>query len=170
VKRKTSIRQGLEESAGLLLETLARDGERIERLAKLFGSTLARGRTIFFCGNGGSAAEAQHFAAELVGRFVKERRAPLVGEAPDDARGVAVRRHRPVGLRLAPVDVRHRGRVDDGLEFDRPGGGTHLRLVGQIGHCPRHLEDVGAFPAQALADDGPQRAGSARHHHASTLH
>ncbi len=30
-------------------------------------------RTVFFCGNGGSAASSQHFAAELVGRYVKER-------------------------------------------------------------------------------------------------
>ena len=32
-------------------------------------------RTIFWCGNGGSAADAQHLAAELVGRFNQERRA-----------------------------------------------------------------------------------------------
>lgn len=69
------IRRGLEESARLLLEVLERDGTEIERMAKLFAVTLARGRTIFFAGNGGSAAEAQHFAAELVGRFVRERRA-----------------------------------------------------------------------------------------------
>ena len=75
MKRKSPIRAGLEEGARLLLETLERDGARIERMGTLFGSTLARGRTIFFCGNGGSAAEAQHFAAELVGRFVRERRA-----------------------------------------------------------------------------------------------
>lgn len=34
---------------------------------------LRRGRTILLAGNGGSAAEAQHFAAELVGRFRRER-------------------------------------------------------------------------------------------------
>lgn len=35
---------------------------------------LAEGNTIFLCGNGGSAADAQHIAAELVGRFVNDRR------------------------------------------------------------------------------------------------
>lgn len=86
MKRVGSIRRGLEESARLLLETLARDGTRIERMAKLFGATLARGRTIFFCGNGGSAAEAQHFAAELVGRFDRERRAlPAVALTTDSS-------------------------------------------------------------------------------------
>ncbi len=86
VKRVGAIRSGLEEGARLLLEVLARDGARIERMAKLFGSTLARGRTIFFCGNGGSAAEAQHFAAELVGRFVSDRRAlPAVALTTDSS-------------------------------------------------------------------------------------
>ncbi len=37
---------------------------------------LGNGGTIFICGNGGSAADAQHFAAELTGRFfIKDRRA-----------------------------------------------------------------------------------------------
>jgi D-sedoheptulose 7-phosphate isomerase len=86
VKRGSSIRRGVEESARLLLETLAQEGARVERMAKLFRTTLARGRTIFFCGNGGSAAEAQHFAAELVGRFVRERRAlPAVALTTDSS-------------------------------------------------------------------------------------
>jgi D-sedoheptulose 7-phosphate isomerase len=75
VKTPSSIRLGLEGSAQLLLDTLAREEKEIERLARLFASTIRRGKTIFFCGNGGSAAEAQHLAAELVGRFVKDRRA-----------------------------------------------------------------------------------------------
>lgn len=36
---------------------------------------LKKGGHLFFCGNGGSAADAQHIAAELVGRFLKERKA-----------------------------------------------------------------------------------------------
>ncbi|MRI58331.1 MAG: phosphoheptose isomerase [Epsilonproteobacteria bacterium] len=36
---------------------------------------LKKGKKILLCGNGGSAADAQHMAAELVGRFEKERRA-----------------------------------------------------------------------------------------------
>lgn len=36
---------------------------------------LQRGCRVLICGNGGSAADAQHFAAELSGRYVKERRA-----------------------------------------------------------------------------------------------
>lgn len=41
---------------------------------------LARGGKLMFCGNGGSAADSQHLAAELTGRFMKDRR-PLAGLA-----------------------------------------------------------------------------------------
>ncbi|WP_018085581.1 D-sedoheptulose 7-phosphate isomerase [Desulfurispora thermophila] len=45
----------------------------IEQFAKLMAKTLASGCKILLCGNGGSAADAQHIAGELVGRFLKER-------------------------------------------------------------------------------------------------
>lgn len=40
----------------------------------LLAQTIARGNKILVCGNGGSAADAQHFAGEIVGRFRKDRR------------------------------------------------------------------------------------------------
>ncbi len=43
------------------------------KVARQIARTLADGGTIFICGNGGSAAQAQHFSAELVGRFLMER-------------------------------------------------------------------------------------------------
>ncbi len=43
--------------------------------AELLVTSLRAGGKVLACGNGGSAADAQHFVAELVGRFVKERRA-----------------------------------------------------------------------------------------------
>ncbi|HEY3383399.1 MAG TPA: D-sedoheptulose 7-phosphate isomerase [Vicinamibacterales bacterium] len=43
--------------------------------AEALRTALAGGRKVLVCGNGGSAADAQHFAAELVGRFVRERAA-----------------------------------------------------------------------------------------------
>jgi D-sedoheptulose 7-phosphate isomerase len=49
--------------------------EKIERAACLIIATLKKGGKVLICGNGGSAADSQHFAAELVGRFQKERRA-----------------------------------------------------------------------------------------------
>lgn len=45
----------------------------IEEFAAICRNALQNGGTIFFMGNGGSAADCQHIAAEFVGRFVKER-------------------------------------------------------------------------------------------------
>ena len=68
------LRRALEARARLLMLLVERGSGELDALARLFADTAARGRTIFFCGNGGSAAEAQHLAAEMVGRFQKERR------------------------------------------------------------------------------------------------
>jgi D-sedoheptulose 7-phosphate isomerase len=46
----------------------------IEAAGLLMSQTLAAGNKILLCGNGGSAADAQHIAAELVGRYERERR------------------------------------------------------------------------------------------------
>jgi D-sedoheptulose 7-phosphate isomerase len=48
--------------------------EDLERASKLAVETLKRGNKILLCGNGGSAADAQHIAAELTGRYKTERR------------------------------------------------------------------------------------------------
>lgn len=52
----------------------------IEAAAKMMVASLRQGGKIHFCGNGGSAADAQHLAAELSGRFYFDR-APLNAEA-----------------------------------------------------------------------------------------
>jgi len=54
--------------------------EKIESAAKAILKSLASGGKVLIFGNGGSAADSQHFAAELVGRFKKER-APLAAIA-----------------------------------------------------------------------------------------
>jgi D-sedoheptulose 7-phosphate isomerase len=52
------------------LKTLTPD---IEEAAKTVANSVKYGGTVFWMGNGGSAADAQHFAAELIGRFQLER-------------------------------------------------------------------------------------------------
>jgi D-sedoheptulose 7-phosphate isomerase len=49
--------------------------ERLARASRMMYECLSGGGKILSCGNGGSAADAQHFAAELVNRFEAERRA-----------------------------------------------------------------------------------------------
>ncbi|MFZ5564247.1 MAG: D-sedoheptulose 7-phosphate isomerase [Thermodesulfobacteriota bacterium] len=57
------------------MDRLAGIGPAVETAARILSDTIGRGHKILVCGNGGSAADAQHFAAEIVGRFEKERKA-----------------------------------------------------------------------------------------------
>ncbi len=80
------IRRTFAESAATLIAVFARETGGIERMATIFSDTLAAGRTVFFCGNGGSAAEAQHLATELVVRFARNRGAlPALALTTDGA-------------------------------------------------------------------------------------
>ncbi len=63
----------LSELAAVCARELA---EPIAQVTSMVQETLERGGSLFFCGNGGSAADAQHLAAEYVIRF-KRSRAPL---------------------------------------------------------------------------------------------
>lgn len=55
-----------------VIDTLVPD---IEQACEMVISTIKSGKKVLLAGNGGSAADAQHIAAELSGRFVKERKA-----------------------------------------------------------------------------------------------
>ena len=63
-----------------VLEKLPSLDAVIQRAGQLAAQTLRNGGKILFCGNGGSAADSQHLAAELTGRFIKDRR-PLAAIA-----------------------------------------------------------------------------------------
>ncbi len=51
------------------------NAEKLAEVAELCAGALKNGGKILFCGNGGSAADAQHIAAEFTGRLEKDRRA-----------------------------------------------------------------------------------------------
>lgn len=52
---------------------LQNKSEIIEKIAQLWIDALAKGNKVIFCGNGGSAADSQHLAAELMGRYKFDR-------------------------------------------------------------------------------------------------
>lgn len=54
--------------------------QNIQRVGQIMASAFDQNHKVLFCGNGGSAADAQHIAAELSGRFYIDRR-PLFAEA-----------------------------------------------------------------------------------------
>jgi D-sedoheptulose 7-phosphate isomerase len=68
-----SISDHFKESAELISSSADLLGAAINDAAQLMVQTIIQGNKILACGNGGSAADAQHFAAELMGRFEKER-------------------------------------------------------------------------------------------------
>lgn len=73
------IQRGLQEHLGLF-QRLSSLSAEIERAAKLISEALRSGGKLLLCGNGGSAADSQHIAAEMTGRFVKDRK-PLAAIA-----------------------------------------------------------------------------------------
>jgi D-sedoheptulose 7-phosphate isomerase len=58
----------------VILDLLANEKKNIEKLSSLIISTLAKNNQIFVCGNGGSSAQASHFAGELIATFEKKKR------------------------------------------------------------------------------------------------
>ncbi len=69
-----TIKNYFEESCKVKLDFLEKNYENLEKTIEKITECLKRGNKILICGNGGSAADSQHFAAELVGRFKLERK------------------------------------------------------------------------------------------------
>lgn len=69
------IQQRLSDHLEVLQKLMASDlPKKLEKCAKIVEKALKEGHKVLFCGNGGSAADSQHLAAEFVGRFQKERK------------------------------------------------------------------------------------------------
>ena len=71
------IKNIIKESIAVKNNVLANDKllQTIDDIVGVMVGALKNGNRIYFCGNGGSAADAQHLAAELSGRFYKDRHA-----------------------------------------------------------------------------------------------
>jgi D-sedoheptulose 7-phosphate isomerase len=75
---------GLRELSELAATLVDRIGPDLDRALDMVRRTVSAGRTLFFCGNGGSAADAQHLATEYVVRYMRDRRAyPAVALTTD---------------------------------------------------------------------------------------
>ena len=84
VTQSTDLMQSLRdlaETATRAADTLAAD---IAKAVEMFRDAVRSGGTLYFCGNGGSAADSQHMATEYVVRYMKKRRAyPAVALTTD---------------------------------------------------------------------------------------
>jgi len=72
---RARIVAGLREMAETALRTADQIAPQLERAGEMVRDAASRGGTLLFCGNGGSAADAQHMATEYVVRYMKDRRA-----------------------------------------------------------------------------------------------
>lgn len=152
------IREAFEEMSRAAARAARLLPEAITEAAALCARSLSRGGTIYACGNGGSAADASHFVAELVGRMGMER-APLaavsLGVDPSVVTCIAndygydqlfARQIRGLGR---PGDVLlgistsgRSANVLNALEAARAGGVRTIALVGQGGAASLELADV----------------------------
>ena len=81
---RDAMTAGLRDLAELALRTAEQLGPDLDSAAAMVRNTVHRGGTLFFCGNGGSAADAQHLATEYVVRYMRSRRAlPAVALTTD---------------------------------------------------------------------------------------
>lgn len=85
------LQRSLEEHLQAVQATLQSQLAEIERAGALISDTLRQGHKVLLCGNGGSAADAQHIAAELVGRYERQRRAwPAIALTTDTSALTAI--------------------------------------------------------------------------------
>ena len=68
------ISQHFSEHIAVIEQTRREFASTIVQIGEIVARALANSGTLFWCGNGGSAADSQHIAAELVGRYKKNRR------------------------------------------------------------------------------------------------
>lgn len=84
----TDPAQLLRESAAVLQDMARTQASQVRTIGLVVAAALLRGRKILFCGNGGSAADAQHLAAELLIRLspaVNRRPFPAIALAMDSS-------------------------------------------------------------------------------------
>jgi len=74
-KMKDKIKYLIEESINVKKDVISSQLDPIQKTAEAVIATLRAGGKVILFGNGGSAADSQHIAAEMVGRFLKERKA-----------------------------------------------------------------------------------------------
>lgn len=152
------VRAALDAAAALHTAVAATAVEAVVRAAGLMRTALADGHKILVFGNGGSATDAQHFAAELVGRFGREREglaavaltadsAILTSVANDYGFEAVFRRQiealgRPGDVALGITTSGRSANVNVALGAARTAGLSTIALTGRDGGASVGLADV----------------------------
>jgi D-sedoheptulose 7-phosphate isomerase len=86
IPSSTHFTAGLRELADLAVKVSEALAPELVEAQAMVRAAVARGGTLFFCGNGGSAADAQHLATEYVVRYMRNRRAyPAIALTTDSS-------------------------------------------------------------------------------------
>jgi D-sedoheptulose 7-phosphate isomerase len=152
------VRVALGAAADLNRRVAGEQADQVVAAAQLMRDAIARGGQVLVFGNGGSATDAQHFAAELVGRFTRERRGwPVIALTADSAvlTSVAndygydyvfarqVEAHgRPGDVALGITTSGASANVNRGLQRARDAGLSTIGLTGRDGGETGRLVDV----------------------------
>jgi len=153
--------------------------DAVERAAGALVSSLRRGGKVVVFGNGGSAADAQHMAAELVGRFLRERR-PLAAIAltTDTSALTAIandfgfehvfaRQVEALGRRGdVAVAISTSGRSENVLAGVRAASAAGLRTVAVVGAGGSELEALAEIPVVVSAEGPALQEGQLAVEHA----
>jgi D-sedoheptulose 7-phosphate isomerase len=146
------------ETLALLEAVRAGDQAPLVKAIEVIGEALANGQALLVFGNGGSAADAQHFAAEFVGRFARERRAvPALALTTDTSALTAIANDygfervfaRQIEAFGAPGDVAvaistsgNSANVIEGLRAASERGMTTVALTGRDGGEAGAIADI----------------------------
>jgi D-sedoheptulose 7-phosphate isomerase len=152
------VRQGIQSSIEVK-QALLEQAETIAAMAKAVADALGRGGSLLAFGNGGSAADAQHIAAELSGRFERER-PPLAAEALTVNSSALTAIGNDYGFEeIFARQLEGRGRAGDvALGISTSGNSPNvlraLRLARQKGLCSLGMTGIGGgkMASEGLCD------------------
>ncbi len=149
------VRQILAESARVLGELAEQGSAAVAAAAQLIARCLEAGGKVLIFGNGGSAADAQHFAAELVNRFQMERAAlAAVALTTDTSVLTSIGNDRSFGLVFArqvealgragdvAVGISTSGRSENVLNGLRAAKEKGLGTIGLAGNQPQEMKGL----------------------------
>lgn len=152
------VRTALAQAAELHQRVSAEQAGAIVDAARAMGKAIDAGRKVLVFGNGGSATDAQHFATELVGRFMRERKGlPVIALTSDSAVLTAVandygyervfaRQVEALGVKgdvaMGITTSGTSANVNQALQLARAGGLFTIGLTGRDGGEARGLVDV----------------------------
>jgi D-sedoheptulose 7-phosphate isomerase len=162
-----SIRRSVAESLELKQRFFSGNEDRIAVVAESICRALEGGRKILLYGNGGSAADAQHIAAELVGRFRCERR-PLAAIALTTDSSILTSLGNDFGYdEVFRRQIRALGRPGDvAIAISTSGRSRNVLLA------TMEAREIGLLTVGLTGNDGGELGGMVAHHlnvpHSST--